>query len=105
MTMPGFSAEASVYKGRTYYQSAVGPSQNGGITLQQLAPLLPGPVGCWPPKCPASGSRLCCWQSRFGYHCDRVPCFVDPCENCRTPAECCACAGGIWTRWGCSTVT
>jgi|SRR6516164_6271264 hypothetical protein len=93
VTIPGFNAEASIYKSVTYYQTAMGLNRNDGISLQQA-----DDWSC--DRCLQSGVRYCCGGTPF--RCYWVPCDPnDPCADCRTPRDCCECSGGIWQNGHC----
>ena len=84
LNVPGFNAEASIYKSSNYYQAGIGLNQGGGILPQYLPSVLCGP-------CLASGTKTCCSSSK----CTTVPCS-DPCSWATSPMFKCICWGGIW---------
>jgi hypothetical protein len=57
LSIPGFTAESSVYRSGTCYRAAMGLSQNVGIS-PQLADLFSSSVTCGP--CNLRGERVCC---------------------------------------------
>jgi hypothetical protein len=63
MNMPGFTAEASLYKTQTLYQAAVqGVQANGTVHAAQIA--IPFP-GLPPSAVDPNPLRLYCWRCRY----------------------------------------
>jgi hypothetical protein len=61
LSIPGFTAESSVYRSGAHYRGAMGLSQNAEISPQLADLLTSGSVGhvtCGP--CNRRGERICC---------------------------------------------
>jgi hypothetical protein len=101
MMIPGYSADASLYRSAGHYRAGLaGLARPDGVALpQQMESLITPPwLVCVPRLCPPSGGvQYCCYWGPFGHRCFTRTCPPDPCAHCRTPAQCCICAGGTWT--------
>lgn len=98
MRLPDFSGEASLYGSDYQYShfAYLDTSTVLGTAIPQQAPLLL--VHCYPPVCIPGGVQRCCYLTPWGLLCWTRQCPpIDPCEHCRTPAQCCVCNGGTWT--------
>ena len=73
MSIPGYGAEASVYRSSGRYRAAqaAGLALRDGVAIPQQAELLsPFIFFCYPPVCPPGGVQTCClWTPLGGYHC------------------------------------
>lgn len=98
MSTPGFSADTSLYTTRTQYRATSAWGHGMGVSPQQGGANL---VHCTPPTCPPGGIQKCCILTQSGWQCSWHRCRIDPCSHCRTPEECCLCAGGTWTGHYC----
>ena len=100
MSIPGYGAEASLYRSSAQYRAALaGLAQSAAVAIPQQIeyPWL----FCVPRLCPPSGIQQCCSWTPFGHRCFTRRCRPDPCAGCRTFAQCCTCAGGTWTGSEC----
>lgn len=77
MSLPGYGAEASIYRPSSEYRAAMmaGGVQRGGIAVPQQAGPLPWPSIMCSPFCGPFG-RICCYRLPFYYWCFRLPCLV-----------------------------
>lgn len=101
MSVPGYAAEASLYRSTGQYRAAMmaGVVQPGGIAVPQQAELLPSFsfLRCYPPVCPPGGVQFCC----FGPYCWQNQCPPGPPPQCQGLSGCelfqCEChsTGGI----------
>lgn len=99
MSVPGFSAEASLYRSATRYHMAAPVGVLAGSTV------FPQLTTCYP--CSEDGRQICCVNEGLLHFCYWKSCDVDPCagltpEICKfNPRRCCECAGGNWTGTQC----
>jgi hypothetical protein len=100
MSLPGYAAEASVYRSSGRYRAAMtaGGLPLGGVAVPQQAELLPPfPFFCFPPVCPPGGVQTCCLFTPFGGY----RCFT---RQCPYPPGCQGLAGCELFRCECATV-
>jgi hypothetical protein len=107
MSVPGYGAEASLYRSTGQYRAAMmaGVVQPGGVAVPQQAEILPSfPFfHCSPPVCPPGGGvqRCCYWMPFGGYQCFTHQCPPGPPPQCRGLSGCalfqceCRSTGGI----------
>jgi hypothetical protein len=73
MSLPGFGAEASLYRSTGQYRAALaaGLAQPSGIAIPQQieSPIISPWTVCVPRVCPPSGVQYCCYWSPFGHGC------------------------------------
>ena len=81
MSMPRFTAEASVYASQNRYLTGLqGWGSNNGVALA-------GTCSC---SAPCSHPEATC------------SCPPDPCALCVGPKQCCECTGGTWNGQRCN---
>ncbi len=97
MNIPGFDAEASLYKSSRQYQAVAFRVQPNGVAIAPQEGLLPIRQFCFPHVCIPGGVQHCCYWTPLGWRCWTRYCPPDPCAHCGTPKECCVCNGGTWT--------
>ena len=99
MSIPGYGAEASLYRSAGQYRATMmaGLAIPNGVALPQQAELLsPFPLICFPRVCPPGGVQTCCLWTLRGSHC-----FT---RQCPFPPECQGLAGCELFRCECATI-
>ena len=113
MSLPGYSAEVSIYRTTTsYYQvwAGRGASSPQAGPVQPMLPPLPNGNGCKPhfgpctikdPDCPSGTSRLVCGTD---CECDTVCCPpTKKCQPCNAQGFQTCCVGSVCTTQACTS--
>lgn len=98
MSIPGFEAEATIYRSRIAYQAAWASAEPAGSGFDGVTPMLGGNGGICNPFCELCesdiNSRTGCSQSCTAKNCNE---YTRPCTGCANPCE-----GGLMCRGVCT---